>query len=30
MEEVSLEEFLLKYDFRKTKDNVFLTRVIRI
>lgn len=31
MEEVNLEEFLLKYDFRKTKDNnIFLTRVVRI
>ncbi|WP_304683165.1 hypothetical protein [uncultured Clostridium sp.] len=31
MEDVNLEEFLLKYDFRKTKeDNIFLTKVIRI
>lgn len=31
MNEVNLEEFLLRYDFRITKDkNVFTTRVIRI
>lgn len=31
MEEVNLEEFLLKYDFRITNDNdIPLTRVIRI
>lgn len=31
MEDVSLEDFLLKYDFRITKDNnISLTRVIRI
>ena len=31
MEEVNLEEFLLKYDFRITNDkDIPLTRVIRI